>query len=508
MCISRQYTRDGQDAFAGLKFVPRTSRIVNPNGSVVFEMKDVMVPEGWSQVAVDILAQKYFRRAGVPARLRRVAEDGVPEWLQRSACRPPGRTLGGETDSRQVFRRLAGCWTYWGWKGGYFSSRGRRPGVLRRSRATCWRRRWRRRTARSGSTPGCTGRTASRARRRDTTSSTPQRADGAEHQRLRAAGPACLLHPVGQRRPGERRRDHGPVGPRGPHLQVRLRHRARNFSALRGEGEPLSGGGKSSGLMSFLKIGDRAAGAIKSGRDHPPRRQDGRPRPRPPGHRRVRQLEGGRGAEGRGPGQGSKLLNKHLNAILKAIHDAGPNADEKFNPKQNAELRKAILEARHALVPENYIARVIQLAKQGFTSLDVEEYDTDWNSKAYYTVSGQNSNNSVRITNEFMKAAHEDGDWNLYWRTEKEKAKKEAATRSRRGPSRPASCGTRSRSRPGAAPTPACSSTRPSTSGTRARPTGGSMPVTRASQVTLSSPPLKGGSASMNSLKRSSRWSA
>src|SRR5581483_1904131 len=103
-------------------FVPRTSRIVNPNGSVVFEMKDISVPEGWSQVAVDILAQKYFRKAGVPLHTRRVEEDGVPAWLQRSAPAAADTPVGKETDSRQVFHRLAGCWTYWGWKGGYFSS--------------------------------------------------------------------------------------------------------------------------------------------------------------------------------------------------------------------------------------------------------------------------------------------------------------------------------------------------------------------------------------------------
>src|SRR3954467_285626 len=121
MRISRLYTRDGQDAFAGLKFTPRTSRIVNPNGSVVFEMKDVLVPDAWSQAAVDTLAQKYFRGAGVPSASIRVPEEAVPEWLQRSVP-AEGATLGGETDSRQVFRRLAGCWTHWGWKGGCFTS--------------------------------------------------------------------------------------------------------------------------------------------------------------------------------------------------------------------------------------------------------------------------------------------------------------------------------------------------------------------------------------------------
>src|SRR5262245_40711475 len=121
MRIPRRYTVEGRDPFAAFAFVPRTSRIVNPDGTVVFEMKDLLAPEGWSQVAVDVLAQKYFRRAGVPSQVDRLAEEGMPEWLRRSVP-AEGAKLGGETDARQVFRRLAGCWTYWGWKGGYFSS--------------------------------------------------------------------------------------------------------------------------------------------------------------------------------------------------------------------------------------------------------------------------------------------------------------------------------------------------------------------------------------------------
>src|SRR5690348_3338080 len=98
MQITRRFTREGHDPYAGLTFVPRASRIVNPNGSVVFEMTNILVPEGWSQVAVDILAQKYFRKAGVPQRTRRVAEEGVPEWLQRSVADAPDTPTGGETD--------------------------------------------------------------------------------------------------------------------------------------------------------------------------------------------------------------------------------------------------------------------------------------------------------------------------------------------------------------------------------------------------------------------------
>src|SRR5262245_35385271 len=122
MQIPRRTTVEGHDPFVGFSFVARTSRIVNPDGSMVFEMQEVLVPESWSQVAVDILAQKYFRKAGVPLQTEPVAEEGVPLWLQRRRPITGDPLTGQETDSRQVFRRLAGCWTYWGWKGGYFSS--------------------------------------------------------------------------------------------------------------------------------------------------------------------------------------------------------------------------------------------------------------------------------------------------------------------------------------------------------------------------------------------------
>ena len=121
---------------------------------------------------------------------------------------------------------------------------------------------------------------------------------------------------------------------------------------------------------------------------------------------------------------GSRALNKNLNAVLKAAV-AHPNDAERFDPARNPALNKAVLDARAALVPENYIARALQLAKQGFTSMEFEEYDTDWTSKAYYTVSGQNSNNTVSIHNRFMQAVESGGKWDLYWRTELEKAKAE-----------------------------------------------------------------------------------
>ena len=124
MQIKRLYTTVGHDPYALFTWEKRTSEIRNPNGSTVFRMDDVEVPAGWSQTATDVLSQKYFRRAGVPLATTKIAEPGVPEWL----CRSTGITFPGtdviktasETSAKQVFDRLAGCWTYWGWKEGYF----------------------------------------------------------------------------------------------------------------------------------------------------------------------------------------------------------------------------------------------------------------------------------------------------------------------------------------------------------------------------------------------------
>ena len=129
MRIQRCFTTDGQSPYEGLAFRSTSSEIRNPDGSLVFRLDDIQVPESWSQVASDVLAQKYFRKAGVPAKLLPVAEDGVPEFLWRR--QPDERVMqdlpadartGAERDARQVFDRLAGAWTYWGWKGGYFDS--------------------------------------------------------------------------------------------------------------------------------------------------------------------------------------------------------------------------------------------------------------------------------------------------------------------------------------------------------------------------------------------------
>ena len=180
MRIERRYTKDGQSAYADIEFRLTTSEIRNPDGSVVFQLDDVEVPEIWSQVAADVLAQKYFRKAGVPARLKKVEENAVPSWLWRSVADEAaldgaareGAHRSASIARKQVFDRLAGTWTYWGWKGGYFDSRGRRARLLRRAALHAGDADGARPTRRSGSTPACTGPTASTARARATTTST------------------------------------------------------------------------------------------------------------------------------------------------------------------------------------------------------------------------------------------------------------------------------------------------------------------------------------------------
>src|SRR5579872_4727772 len=391
MEITRRYTKAGADPFAAFVFVKRTSRIVNPDGSVVFELKDLLAPEPWSQVAVDILAQKYFRKAGVPQRSQRIPEEGVPEWLQRSVPVSGDPRDAQETDARQVFRRLAGCWTYWGWKGGYFSSEADARAfhdevcyMLAAQMAAPNSPQW----FNTGLfwAYGIDGPAQGHYRVDPATKQVVRSTSAYEHP----APHACFIQSVKDDLVNE-----------GGIMDLWVREArifkygsgtGSNVSTLRGEGEPLSGGGKSSGLMSFLKIGDRAAGAIKSGGttrraakmvvldlDHPD----------------IERFVNWKVVEEQKVAAlvtGSRLLNRHLNAILKACN-GWDNVEERYDRKKNETLRRALHDAQVDLVPSNYCERMIQLAKQGFTECEIEEYDTDWNSKAYLSVSGQNSNN-------------------------------------------------------------------------------------------------------------------
>ncbi len=433
MRIERRYTKDGQTtqdaAYADITFRLTTSEIKNPDGSVVFKLDNVEVPEFWSQVASDVLAQKYFRKAGVPARLKKVEENSIPSFLWRSVADeaalaelPEKERLIGEHSSKQVFDRLAGTWTYWGWKGGYFDSDEDARAFFDELRFMLAAQMCAPNSPQWFNTGlhwayGIDGPSQGHYYVDPFTRELTKSASSYEHPQPHA----CFIQSVSDDLVNE-----------GGIMDLWVREArlfkygsgtGSNFSALRGEGEKLSGGGRSSGLMSFLKIGDRAAGAIKSGGttrraakmvivdvDHPDIETyiDWKVKE----EQKVAALV-----------TGSKISQKHLKAVLKACVNCEGSGDDCFSPEKNPALKREIKLARRAMVPDNFIKRVIQFAKQGYKDIDFPIYDTDWDSEAYLTVSGQNSNNSVRVTDSFLRAVEADGKWDLTFRKNGKTAK-------------------------------------------------------------------------------------
>ncbi|MBU0507863.1 vitamin B12-dependent ribonucleotide reductase [bacterium] len=419
MKFGRKYTRDGVDVFEELRFTAWSSRLTGPDGRVLFEATDLIAPESWSQVAVDVLVQKYLRKAGIPAATKPVEESGVPVWLQRSEPDwevldrlPESSRLGGERDSRQVFRRMAGCWTYWAWQHRYFDSerdarifydelRFMLAAQMAAPNSPQWFNtglHWA-----YGIKGHAQGHYFVNPETGDVT-----RSDSA-YQRPQPH--ACFIQSVKD----DLVNDGGimDLWEREARLFKYGSGTGTNFSCIRGEAEPLSGGGVSSGLMSFLKIGDRAAGAIKSGGttrraakmvcldvDHPD----------------IENFVNWKVIEEQKVAclvAGSRACERALNAILKAVTESTLGDRHRSDPRANEALRKAVSAARHEGVPESYIRKIIQFAEQGVTEVRFETYDVDWNGAAYQTVSGQNSNNSVRVPNTFMKAVERDETWPL-----------------------------------------------------------------------------------------------
>ncbi len=429
MKIERKFTTAETGAYGSIPFAVTTSEIRNPDGTIVFRNEAVEVPESWSQVASDVLAQKYFRKAGIPARLKKVKEKGIPEFLWRSvpdtdamADLPADQRNLGETSAKQVFDRLAGAWAYWGWKGGYFTTE---------SDARAYFDEMRFMLARQMAAPnspqwfntglhwayGIDGPSQGHFYVDYKTGTLTKSSSAYEHPQPHA----CFIQSVKDDLVGD-----------GGIMDLWVREArlfkygsgtGTNFSSLRGANEKLSGGGRSSGLMGFLKIGDRAAGAIKSGgttrraakmviidMDHPD----------------VEDFINWKVIEEQKVASlvaGSKMHEARLNDIFAAIKAWDGAIADATDATRNPALKTAIRAAKKCMIPDTYTNRVLQYARQGFTSIEFPTYDTDWDSEAYISVSGQNSNNSVRVTDAFLRAVKDDAMWALIKRTDGKVAK-------------------------------------------------------------------------------------
>ena len=357
MKIIRKYTKAGEDVFASVDWTTRSSKISNLDGSVVFEMKDVQVPKSWSQLATDIMVSKYFRKAGVP----QVDQDEQVVHGDNGEV-----ATGPERSVRQVIHRLAGCWRDWGQRHGYFDTEEDGQAfydelcyMLLRQMCAPNSPQWF--NTGLNFAYGITGPAQGHWVVDPATGQMNLATDAYSHPQPHA----CFIQSA----------DDDLVNPGGiMDLWVREARLFKygsgtgtNFSMLRGEGESLSGGGKSSGLMSFLKIGDRAAGAIKSG-----------------GTTR----------------RAAKMV------CLDLDH---PDIEQFVDWKVREEIKvAAMVEGMKRLDKE-------QKKAAEATGLKL---DYDFNGESYMTVSGQNSNNSVRIPNAFFEALGDDEDWALNNRTD------------------------------------------------------------------------------------------
>ena len=343
MKIERLFTQTGKSPFEMVLWTKRDSVISNPDGSTVFEMRGAEVPAAWSQLATDIMVSKYFRKAGIPQ-----VDDNSNPILDENG----EQVTGPETSVRQVVHRMAGCWSHWGKLYGYFDSDEDAQAFYDEIAFTMIQQMAAPNSPQWFNTGlhwayGITGPSQGHYYVDPSTGELTRSEDAYTHPQPHA----CFIQSVRDDLVNE-----GGImdlWTREARLFKYGSGTGTNFSTLRGEGEPLSGGGVSSGLMSFLKIGDRAAAAIKSG-----------------GTTR----------------RAAKMVCLNLDH---------PDIERFVNWKVHEEDKVAAMVA----------------GSKG-------QFDSSFEGDAYSTVSGQNSNNSVRIPNEFLQAVISDGDWDLHWRTD------------------------------------------------------------------------------------------
>ena len=407
MRFERRYTQAGKSPFEGMAFRAADFEIRNPDGSIVFQLKGVDVPAEWSQVAADVLAQKYFRRAGVPARLHQIAEPDVPEWLWRSAPDEAALALLPQAALTAASRAPARSSIAWPAPGPTGAGRAatstarKTPAPSTTSTATCWRRRSARPTRRSGSTPACTGPTASTVRARATGSSTTATASltAPSSAYERPQPHACFIQSVSDDLVNE-----------GGIMDLWVRE-ARLFKYGSGTGSNFSRAARRgrAAVRRRQVVGPDVASSRSATARRAPSSRAARRAARPRwssvdiDHPDIEDFIAWKMLEEQKVAAlvaGSRLANRHLNAVMRACLDGDVAATRLRSRSRIQSCAARSCAARQAELPENYIQRVIQFARQGYRHIEFPAFDTDWESEAYLTVSGQNANNSVRVTDD------------------------------------------------------------------------------------------------------------
>ncbi|MCX7026998.1 MAG: adenosylcobalamin-dependent ribonucleoside-diphosphate reductase [Spirochaetes bacterium] len=414
MKFDQRFTRKGSGPYAGITWERRMSEIRNPNGKLVFHMDSVTVPSTWSQIATDILAQKYFRKAGIAEGKALAWTERVPE--DNRVLASPSPQPGSEHDARQVFHRLAATWCLWGRGAGYFDSEEDETVfydeilyMLAHQIAAPNSPQWF--NTGLNAVYGIEGPPQGHYYVDPKTNEVVK----SESAYFRPQPHACFILDIQDDLVNE-----------GGIIDLITREArlfkygsgtGSNFSKLRASRENLSGGGVSSGLISFLKIADRSASAIKSGgttrraakmvildADHPD----------------IEAYVDWKSEEEYKVAclaAGSSVLKRYASEMIGTVDSCPLAREEAFSPSSNPALLKAVKEALGAGIPSVWIHQVLSFYKQTGELTPMPQYDTGWESEAYNTVSGQSSNNSVRVNNAFMKAVVDDGDWNLVART-------------------------------------------------------------------------------------------
>ncbi len=413
--FERHFTTTESGPYAGISWEARTSEIRNPDGKSVYKMSGAIVPSFWSQIATDIISQKYFRKAGIPEDKACAWEEYLPE-NQRSCGANAGKP-GAEYDARQVFHRLAHTWRVWGESAGYFDSAEDARVfyeellyMLAHQMAAPNSPQW----FNTGlyAVYGIEGPPQGHFYVDPATGEVTKSASAY----ARPQPHACFILDVED----DLVNDGGIMDlvTREARLFKYGSGTGSNFSKIRALNETLSGGGVSSGLLSFLKIGDRSASAIKSGGTT---RRAAKMVTLDADHPDIESYVGWKAEEEYKVAclaAGSALIVTRAAEIRSAIESPGLSGTERFLPETNPALRMAIRSALRSGVPAAYIHHLISAYRQGDGMVDLPVYTTAWEGEAYNTISGQSSNNSVRVDNRFMQAVQDNGDWELRRRTD------------------------------------------------------------------------------------------